>query len=97
MHPHVLALTSIRGFSTTCQCGQAKQFVINALNIDFIMSVDQVMANILHMALNINVEGSSATSAPTSGRQVNAFLAYRNRKAGRDFGSWVANKCQNIS
>jgi hypothetical protein len=44
----------IRGLSNVGQHGQAKQSVMNASDIDFIMSADRVMGSIIHQAQNLD-------------------------------------------
>jgi hypothetical protein len=56
IHPHNLGLLMLRGISSTGPFGQAKQCVINAFDTDYLPSVDEVMANILHLAHNMDEE-----------------------------------------
>jgi hypothetical protein len=42
-HPHNLGLLMLRGISSSGPHGQAKQCVINAFGIDYLMSADEVM------------------------------------------------------
>jgi hypothetical protein len=53
IHPHHLGLLMLRGISTTGQSGHAKQCVINAFDTLYLMSSDVTMANITHLAQNI--------------------------------------------
>jgi hypothetical protein len=62
-HPHNLGLLMLRGISSTSPFGQAKQCVINAFDTDYMLSADEVMASILHMAHNMDEE-ASAPGAP---------------------------------
>jgi hypothetical protein len=77
IHPHNLGLLMLRGISSTGPFGQAKQCVINAFDTDYLMSADEVMANILHLAHNMDEEASaSGTPAPdTSPPPIFAFVA----------------------
>jgi hypothetical protein len=51
--PHHLGLLMLRGISNTGPFGQAKQCVIKASDTNYLMSADEVMANILHLAQNM--------------------------------------------
>jgi hypothetical protein len=48
IHPHTVGLLMLRGISNTGHFGQAKHCVINALDTNYLLSADEVMANILH-------------------------------------------------
>jgi hypothetical protein len=50
IHPHNLGLLMLRGISIAGHFGQAKQYVINAFDTNYLLSADDVMASILHMA-----------------------------------------------
>jgi hypothetical protein len=63
IHPHNLGLLMLRGISGTGPFGHAKQCVINAFDTDYLLSTDEVMAIILHLAHNMDEE-TSAQSAP---------------------------------
>jgi hypothetical protein len=56
IHPHNLGLLMLRVISSTGPFGQAKQCVINAFDTDYLLSADEVMANILHPAHNMDEE-----------------------------------------
>jgi hypothetical protein len=56
IHPHNLGLLMLRGISSTGQFGHAKQCVINAFDTNYLMSADEMMANILHIAQNTDEE-----------------------------------------
>jgi hypothetical protein len=64
IHPHSLGLLILRGISSTCPLGQAKQCVMNAVNTDYMTYADEVMASILHLAHNMDEE-ASASGAPS--------------------------------
>jgi hypothetical protein len=68
IHPHNLGLLMLRGISITGPCGQAKQCVNNAFDTDYLLSVDEVMAIILHLAHNMdeetNAQGAPVPDAP---------------------------------
>jgi hypothetical protein len=49
IHPHHLGLFMLRGISCNGPFSQAKQCVINALDNNYLLSTDEVMANILHL------------------------------------------------
>jgi hypothetical protein len=55
---HILGLLMLRG-----PFGQAKQCVINAFDTNYLMSADEVMANTLHLAQNMD-ENAGAPSMP---------------------------------
>jgi hypothetical protein len=63
IHPHNLGLLMQRGISHTGPFGQAKHCVINAFDTYYLMSADEVMPNILHLAHNMDEE-TSAQGAP---------------------------------
>jgi hypothetical protein len=56
IHPHNLDPLMLRGISSTGPFGQAKQRVITAFDTDYLLLVDEVMANILHLAHNMDKE-----------------------------------------
>jgi hypothetical protein len=77
IHPHNLGLLMLRGISSTGPFGRAKQCVISAFDTDYLMSVDEVMASILHLAHNMDEE-TSAQEAPVpdaSHPSISAFVA----------------------
>jgi hypothetical protein len=67
----------LRGISNTDPFGQAKQCVINAFNTDYLMPADEVMANIPHLAHNMDdeVRASGAPAPDTSPPPISAFVA----------------------
>jgi hypothetical protein len=66
IHPHKLGLLMLRGISNTGPFGQAKQCDINAFDTDYLLSADEVMANILHLAQNMDEEvNAPGMPAPT--------------------------------
>jgi hypothetical protein len=79
IHPHVLALVMIRGLSNVGQYGQAKHYVINAFDTDFILSADRVMGSIIHHAHYLDADVSTKADNADSGTTINAFLADRKR------------------
>jgi hypothetical protein len=102
IHPHNLCLLMLRGISSTGPFGQAKQCVINAFDPDYMLSVDEVMANILHMAHNMDEEDAPGATAPdTSLPSSSAFVAAgRGSHNGRGHpprgprgGRGLPNKC----
>jgi hypothetical protein len=50
IHPHNSGILMLRGISSTGHFGLAKQCVINAFDTSYLLSADEVMANILHLA-----------------------------------------------
>jgi hypothetical protein len=46
----------LRGISNTGHFGKAKKCVINAFDTNYLLSADEVMANILHLAQNMDEE-----------------------------------------
>ena len=76
IHPHNLGLLMLRGISSSGPHGQAKQCVINAFDIDYILSADEVMAIILHLAHNMDDDPAPDTPAPVaSPPPISAFVA----------------------
>jgi hypothetical protein len=76
IHPHNLDLLMLRGISSTGPHGHAKQCVINAFETDYMLSVDDVMANILHLAHNMDEDDAPAATTPhTSPPPISAFVA----------------------
>jgi hypothetical protein len=103
IHPHNLGLLMLRGFSSTGPFDQDKQRVINAFDTDYMLSDGEVMANILHLAHNMDDE-SCASGAPapdTSPPPISAFVAAgRGSHSGRGHpsrgprgGRGLPNKC----
>jgi hypothetical protein len=86
IHPDNLGLLMMRGISSSGPFGQAKQCVINAFDIDYLMSADEVMVSILHMAQNMD-ENAGAPSMPapdTSPPPISEFVvAIRGSHSGR--------------
>jgi hypothetical protein len=65
IHHHSLALLMLRGISSTGPFGPAKQCAINAFDTGYVLSADEVMANILLQTHNMNDEVSAlGVSAP---------------------------------
>jgi hypothetical protein len=64
IHPHNLGLLMLRGISSTGPFGQAEQCIINAFDTDYMLSVDEVMANILHLAHNMDEDDAPGATAP---------------------------------
>jgi hypothetical protein len=102
IHPHNLGLLMLRGISSTGPFGQAKQCVINAIDTDSMLSADEVMANILHLAHTMDEEAApGATAHDTSPPPISAFVAAgRGSRSGRGHpprgprgGRGLPNKC----
>jgi hypothetical protein len=85
IHPHNLGLLMLRGISSSGPPGKAKQCVINAFDTDYLLSVDEVMASILHLAHNMDDDPAPDTPAPaTSPHPISAFVvAGRGSHSGR--------------
>jgi hypothetical protein len=77
IHPHNLGLLVLRGISSTGPFGEAKYCVIDAFDTDYMLSVDEVMANILHLAHNMDEEtcASGAQAPDTSPPPISALVA----------------------
>jgi hypothetical protein len=77
IHSHNLGLLMLRGISCTYHFGQAKQCVINAFDTNYLLSADEVMANILHMAQNMDDDAPDQAQPPTVGPAppIAAFVA----------------------
>jgi hypothetical protein len=76
IHPHNLGLLMLRGISSNGPHGQAKQCVINAFDIDYPMSVDEVMASILDLDHNMDEDDAPDTTAPhISPPPISAYVA----------------------
>jgi putative protein kinase ArgK-like GTPase of G3E family len=50
IHPHNYGFLMQRGISSTGHLDHAKLCVINAFDTNYLLSADEVMANILHLA-----------------------------------------------
>jgi hypothetical protein len=76
IHPHSLGLLMLRCISSSGPHGQAKQCVINAFDTDYLLPADEVMANILHLAHNMDNDPAPDTPAPVaSPPPISAFVA----------------------
>jgi hypothetical protein len=66
----------LRGISSSGPFGEAKQCVINAFDTYYLLSADEVMASILHMAQNMDEDaGAPSMPAPdTSPPPISAFV-----------------------
>jgi hypothetical protein len=103
IHPHNLGLLMLRGISSTGPFSQAKQCVINAFDTDYLMSADEVMAIIPHLAHNMDeeVSASGAPAPDTSPPPISPFVADgRGSHSGRGHnprgprgGRGLPNKC----
>jgi hypothetical protein len=85
IHPHNLGLRMLRGISSSGPHGQAKQCAINAFDRDYLMSADEVMASILHLAHNMDDDPAPDTPSPAaSPPPISAFVAAgRGSQSGR--------------
>jgi hypothetical protein len=77
IHPHNLGHLMLRGISSIGQFGEAKQYVINAFDTSYLLFADEVMANILHLAHNMDDETPYHTQPSTGGPAppISAFFA----------------------
>jgi hypothetical protein len=66
IHPHNLGLLMLRGISSNGPHGQAKQCVMNAFDTDYLLSADEVMASILHLAHNMDDDPAPDAPAPVA-------------------------------
>jgi hypothetical protein len=93
----------LRGISSSGPFVQTKQCVINAFDTDYLLSADEVMANILHLAQNMD-ENAGAPSMPaldTYPPPISTFVAARRGShSGRGHnprgfrgGRGLPNKC----
>jgi hypothetical protein len=86
IHPHNMGLLMLRGISSSCQYGQAKQCAINAFDTDYLMSSDEVMGSILHLAQNMEVElppsVDPANNPPIPTPPIAAFVAAGRHSSG---------------
>jgi hypothetical protein len=85
IHPHNLGPLMMRGISSSGPHGQAKQSVINAFDTNYLLSADEVMASILHLAHNMDDEPAPDTPAPVaSPPPISAFVtAGRGSQSGQ--------------
>jgi hypothetical protein len=103
INPHNLGLLMLRGISTTCHFGHAKQYVINAFDTNYLLSAEEVMVNILHLAQNMDDDAPDQAQPPTAGPvpPISAFVAAgRGSHSGRGQhprgthgGCGLPNKC----
>jgi hypothetical protein len=77
IHPHNWGLLILRGISSTGHFRQAKQCVINVFDTNYLMSADEVMASILHMAQNMDEEITDSNLSARDGPAppISAFVA----------------------
>jgi hypothetical protein len=102
IHPHNLGLLMLRGISNNGLHGQAKQCVINAFDTYYMLSADEVMANIPHLPHNMDEDDAPDTPAPNgSPPPIYALVAAgRGSHSGRGHpprgprgGRGLPNKC----
>jgi hypothetical protein len=75
-HPHNLGIIMLRGTSSNGPHGQAKQCVIKAFGTYYLMSANEVMTSILHLAHNLDEDDAPDTTAPNiSPPPISAFVA----------------------
>jgi hypothetical protein len=88
INPHNLGLLMLRGIAITGHFGQAKQCVINAFDTNYLLSADEVMPSILHLARNMD-EDVTAPSLPAldgPAPPISAFVgASRGSASGRGY------------
>jgi hypothetical protein len=100
IHRHNLGLLMLRGISITGHFGHAKQCVINAFDTNYFLPADEVMANILHLAENMDEDvatpGQQAlTALPLSSAPLSMLVAVPIADAGTTHVALavVPNKC----
>jgi hypothetical protein len=106
IHPHNLGLLMLRGISSSSdKYGEAKQCANNVFDTDYLLSADEVMAIILHLAQNMEEElplvvdlapNPPAPTSPiftfvTAGR--NSSGGRYNARGGRGGRGPLPNKC----
>jgi hypothetical protein len=84
INPPSLGMLMLRGISNNGPFGQAKQCVINALDTNYLMSADEVMANILQLAQNMDddLPESTLTNPLGPAPPISAFVAARRKSHG---------------
>jgi hypothetical protein len=76
IHPQNLGLLMLRGISSNGPHGHATHCIINAFDTYYMLSVDEVMASILHLADNMDEDDAPDTTAPNiSPPLMSAFVA----------------------
>jgi hypothetical protein len=78
----------LRGISSTGPFGEAKQCVINAFDTSYLLSAGEVMANILHLAQNMDEELHASNLAAPAGTAspISPFVAIgRGNHGGRGY------------
>jgi hypothetical protein len=103
IHPHNMGMIMLRGISSNGPFGQAKQCVINAFDTNYLMSADEVMTIILHVANNMEEEVAypGMLAPDTSTPSISAFVVVgRSSNNGREHnfrgnrgGRGLPNKC----
>jgi hypothetical protein len=103
IHPHNLGLLMLRGINHTGHFGQAKQCVITAFDTNYLLSADEEMANILHLAPNMDDElpDPALTTRDAPAPPISAFVGVgRGSNNGRGHntrgtrgGRGLRNKC----
>jgi hypothetical protein len=103
IHPHHMGLLLLRGISINGPYGQAKLFVINAFDTNYLMSADDAMASILHLAQNMEEElpGAYITAPNGPPSPTSAFVVVgrgshggrNNPPRGNRGGRGLPNKC----
>jgi hypothetical protein len=103
IHHHQMGLLKLRGISSTIPFGQAKLSVINAFDTNYLMSTDEVMARIFHMAQNMKEElpGADGTARGGPTPPISTVVAAErgshsgrgNTNRGARGGCGLPNKC----
>jgi hypothetical protein len=101
--PHHMVLLTLRGISATGPFCQANQCVINAFDTNYLMSADEAMANIFHLAKNMEEELPGTTIPAPGGHAspISAFVTVErgshngrgNTNRGGCIGRGMPNKC----
>jgi hypothetical protein len=103
IYPHNLGHLILRGISSKGPFGQAKQCVVNAFDTNYLLSAYEVMANILHLAQNMDDDTPDQAQPPKAGPAppISPFVATgRGSHSGRGQhprgtrgGRGLPNKC----
>jgi hypothetical protein len=99
IHPYTVGLLMLRGISSTGHFGHAKQCVVNAFDTNYLMSADEVMAILLHMAQNMDedLNDSNLTSRDSPAPPIYSFVAAcRSSQSGRGHNNRGGRGCRGL-
>jgi hypothetical protein len=100
VHPYIFGLLVLRGISNTGHFAHAKQCVVDAFDTNHLMSADEVMAIILHMAQNMDEElnDSSLTGRDSPAPPIYSFVAAcRSSQSGLGHCSRGGRGCRGLA